>query len=95
LSNITFNSAFHSNSTSVSENDSTLFLFNDLTLEKEKIGIHSFDLISLIGKGSFGEVYLVEKKSSHELFALKVLSKDKIISQNPKNFPNYLKHFNK
>lgn len=35
-----------------------------------------------MGKGSFGEVYLVEKKSNQKLFAMKVLQKDKIINQN-------------
>ena len=64
----------------MSEHDTTLFLLSDMIMEKEKIGPYSFNLLSLIGKGSFGEVYLVEKKSSHEIFALKVLSKDKIIS---------------
>ena len=30
----------------------------------DKIGPHSFHVHGLIGKGSFGEVYLVEKKSN-------------------------------
>ena len=81
LSNVTYNSAFQSNSTVVSESDALTFLFNDAALEKERLGIQSFDLLQLIGKGSFGEVFLVEKKTSHELYALKVLSKDKIISK--------------
>jgi protein-serine/threonine kinase len=34
----------------------------------------------LIGKGSFGEVYLVEKKGNGILYAMKVLHKNKIIS---------------
>ena len=56
-----------------------MYFLNDL--EKEKVNIQSFNLLTLIGKGSFGEVYLVQKKSSQEVFALKVLSKDKIISK--------------
>jgi serine/threonine protein kinase len=35
----------------------------------------------LIGKGSFGEVYLVEKKSNKMLYAMKVLHKSKILSK--------------
>lgn len=32
---------------------------------EEKVGPHSFEPISLIGQGSFGEVYLVRKKDSN------------------------------
>ena len=46
----------------------------------EKIGPNDFSVHGLIGKGSFGEVYLVEKKSNKTLYAMKVLHKDKIMS---------------
>lgn len=36
----------------------------------------------MIGKGSFGEVYLVENISNGHKFAMKVLNKTKILSQN-------------
>ncbi len=36
----------------------------------------------LLGKGSFGEVYLVEKKSNKEIFAMKALDKSKIQKHN-------------
>lgn len=35
-----------------------------------------------MGKGSFGEVYLVRENATNELFAMKVLSKQKILGQN-------------
>lgn len=50
--------------------------------EAEHIGIQSFNPIQLLGKGSFGEVYLVQKKDTLQYYALKVLPKDKIIGQN-------------
>ena len=37
--------------------------------------------IKLLGEGSFGEVYLVEKKANHKLFAMKIIAKDKIIAE--------------
>ena len=48
---------------------------------EEKIGPNSFSILALIGKGSFGEVYLVEKVQSRLTFAMKVLHKQKIISK--------------
>lgn len=41
---------------------------------------HQFVVLKQIGKGSFGEVFLVKK--GEELFAMKVLQKDKILAQN-------------
>jgi len=51
-------------------------------IEEERIGPTSFIAHGLIGKGSFGEVYLVERKNSGTLFAMKVLPKNRIMGQN-------------
>jgi len=51
-------------------------------VEEEKIGPHSFSVHALIGKGSFGEVYLVEKKDTGKIYAMKVLHKSKITRHN-------------
>jgi serine/threonine protein kinase len=48
----------------------------------EIIGPKSFVPIMILGKGSFGEVYLVQKQTSKEFFAMKVLLKDKLMGQN-------------
>lgn len=55
--------------------------------------------ITQIGKGSFGEVYLVIKQDTQQLFALKVLKKDKILSHNliryaltERNVLSYIRH---
>ena len=50
--------------------------------EEEKIGPNSFSIIRIIGKGSFGEVYLVRKISNKKLYAMKVLHKNQIMAQN-------------
>ena len=50
-------------------------------LADDKISLDSFIIHGLIGKGSFGEVYLVEKKDNESIFyAMKVLYKSKITS---------------
>ncbi len=47
-----------------------------------KQGLETYEAIKLLGKGSFGEVYLVRHKDSRELCAMKVIQKAKIMSQN-------------
>eukprot|EP00357_Protocruzia_adherens_P011431 CAMPEP_0115013506 /NCGR_PEP_ID=MMETSP0216-20121206/25454_1 /TAXON_ID=223996 /ORGANISM="Protocruzia adherens, Strain Boccale" /LENGTH=841 /DNA_ID=CAMNT_0002382929 /DNA_START=885 /DNA_END=3410 /DNA_ORIENTATION=- len=63
--------------------DSTSATSNNSSLEgDERVGPHSFNVIGLLGKGSFGEVYLVEKKTSGTFYAMKVLKKNRIMGQN-------------
>jgi serine/threonine protein kinase len=42
----------------------------------------------MLGKGSFGEVFLVKKKKdpTGKLYAMKVLSKDKVMTKNLKRY---------
>ena len=48
-------------------------------LPESKVGPHDFNCILQLGRGSFGHVYLIEKKDTLEKFALKVLDKEKIV----------------
>ena len=52
------------------------------SVENSKLGLSSFDILDVLGKGSFGEVFLVRKKGEEQLFAMKCLLKSKIMSQN-------------
>ena len=52
------------------------------SIEEERITLTSFICLAMLGRGSFGEVYLVQKTSSKVLYAMKVLSKDRIMGQN-------------
>lgn len=49
---------------------------------KKKISLEAFKIIKVIGKGSFGKVFLVREKSNGVLYAMKVLKKDYIIKKN-------------
>ena len=50
-----------------------------LNSPKRKFNPDRFRIINLIGRGSFGEVYLVEEKDTKRNYAMKVLHKSKII----------------
>jgi serine/threonine protein kinase len=39
-------------------------------------------VLERLGKGSFGSVYLVEKKSTGDIYAMKILEKEKVLKQN-------------
>lgn len=43
--------------------------------EKKKLGLSSFDIMAPLGKGAFGSVVLVRKKSNSTYYAMKILKK--------------------
>ncbi|KAI5302171.1 hypothetical protein KEM56_000960 [Ascosphaera pollenicola] len=49
--------------------------------EKKVFGPNDFQLLSLVGKGTFGQVYQVMKKDTKRIYAMKVLSKKVIIQK--------------
>ena len=65
--------------------DITFDLIENLLDNKEdnplgiKLKVKDFQKINLLGKGSFGEVFLVRSKKTNKVYAMKVLEKDKVI----------------
>jgi serum/glucocorticoid-regulated kinase 2 len=49
---------------------------------KRTINLEAFEIIRVVGKGSFGKVFLVREKANQTLYAMKVLKKDYIIRKN-------------
>lgn len=46
-----------------------------------KVGLNDFELLKVIGKGSFGKVLLVRKKDDRRMMAMKILSKPNIVKR--------------
>lgn len=51
-------------------------------IDDDKVGPSHFLPLKVLGSGSFGEVYLVKERRSGKLYAMKVLSKERIMGQN-------------
>ncbi len=50
-------------------------------VDKKHFGPNDFQILKLIGKGTFGQVYQVRKKDTGRIYAMKVLSKKVIIQK--------------
>ncbi|KAJ5679091.1 hypothetical protein N7462_007335 [Penicillium macrosclerotiorum] len=49
--------------------------------DRKQVGPNDFQILKLIGKGTFGQVYQVKKKDTERIYAMKVLSKKVIIQK--------------
>ncbi|EJS43528.1 sch9p [Saccharomyces arboricola H-6] len=50
--------------------------------KKRHYGPQDFEVLRLLGKGTFGQVYQVKKKDTQRIYAMKVLSKKVIVKKN-------------
>ena len=66
------------NSISLSINNETTIVNDD----EEKVTKNSFELINVIGRGGFGKVWKVYEKKYKKIYAMKEMSKVKIIDKN-------------
>jgi len=69
--------------------DSTRHTFNGKGYTRDinyhhtrEMSVADFDIIKVIGRGSFGKVYLVQKKGSDVFYAMKTLKKDMVLRKN-------------
>ncbi|KAM0953825.1 putative protein kinase AGC-Pl family [Dioscorea sansibarensis] len=52
------------------------------------VGLDDFEILKLVGQGAFGKVFQVRMKGTSEIYAMKVMRKDKIME---KNHAEYMK----
>lgn len=77
------------------EQRDSIRLTSPSTLERKgskKIGIDDFELLRVVGRGSFSKVMLVRKKDTGKLYAMKVLRKDELLKRNQVEHINTEKH---
>ncbi|XP_021893865.1 serine/threonine-protein kinase AtPK2/AtPK19-like [Carica papaya] len=46
------------------------------------VSIENFEVLKVVGQGAFGKVYQVRKKGTSEIYAMKVMRKDRIMEKN-------------
>ncbi|CAN8269988.1 unnamed protein product [Cochlearia groenlandica] len=68
--------------------DSEKGLEGDLVDVLGVVGIDDFEVMKVVGQGAFGKVFQVRKKDTSEIYAMKVMRKDKIME---KNHAEYMK----
>ncbi|XP_042510159.1 serine/threonine-protein kinase AtPK2/AtPK19-like [Macadamia integrifolia] len=61
---------------------------DDQSLENQSVGLEDFEVMKVVGQGAFGKVFQVRKKGTSEIYAMKVMRKDKIME---KNHAEYMK----
>uniref|UniRef100_A0A672I1Z3 non-specific serine/threonine protein kinase n=1 Tax=Salarias fasciatus TaxID=181472 RepID=A0A672I1Z3_SALFA len=52
-----------------------------LTKPRQKVTMHDFEYLKLLGKGTFGKVILVKEKATGRYYAMKILKKEVIVAK--------------
>ncbi len=50
--------------------------------DEKKVNVESFEFLGLIGEGSYGKVFMAKKKKTNKFYAIKMISKQKIMQAN-------------
>nr|XP_043633673.1 serine/threonine-protein kinase AtPK2/AtPK19-like [Erigeron canadensis] len=58
------------------------------SMKSDSVGLDDFEVLKVVGQGAFAKVYQVRKHGSSEIFAMKVMRKDKIFE---KDHAEYMK----
>nr|DAD38595.1 TPA_asm: hypothetical protein HUJ06_012917 [Nelumbo nucifera] len=57
-------------------------------MKSQSVGLEDFEVMKVVGQGAFAKVFQVRKRGSSEIYAMKVMRKDKIME---KNHAEYMK----
>ena len=69
-------------------------------LVKNATSIHDFEILKPISKGAYGRVFLAQKKTTKDIYAIKVLKREEMITSRQRDnillevsFPSFLPSF--
>lgn len=51
-------------------------------IDNTGVGLEDFEVLRVVGQGAFGKVYQVRKRGTSDIYAMKVMRKDKIMEKN-------------
>jgi len=71
----------HPNSTSHASQNNNSSAPVHVGKDPKKVDLSDFDLLCVIGRGSFGKVMQVRKKDTNKIYAMKILNKDMIVQR--------------
>ncbi|XP_065871409.1 serine/threonine-protein kinase AtPK2/AtPK19-like [Euphorbia lathyris] len=63
-------------------------IVEDQLLKEHSVGLEDFEILKVVGQGAFAKVYQVRKIDTSEIFAMKVMRKDKIMEKNHAEYMN-------
>ncbi|XP_059668148.1 serine/threonine-protein kinase AtPK2/AtPK19-like [Cornus florida] len=75
-------------STDVSVFEEPVVSIDDDSMKVQSMGLEDFEVMKVVGQGAFGKVFQVRKRGTSEIYAMKVMRKDKIME---KNHAEYMK----
>lgn len=70
------------------KHDSSDHASESSVLEEQGVRLEDFEVLKVVGQGAFGKVYQVRRSDSSEIYAMKVMRKDKVME---KNHAEYMK----
>lgn len=53
----------------------------DIPITSGRVGLHDFNLLKVIGRGSYAKVFQVEHKPTNRIYAMKVIKKETILDE--------------
>lgn len=56
------------------------------TSGRRRLGPNDFELLRIVGQGAFGKVFQVRKRDTGEIFAMKVMRKDRILERDHRDY---------
>ncbi|CAK7340012.1 unnamed protein product [Dovyalis caffra] len=55
---------------------------DEYPLKEQCVGLEDFEVLKVVGQGAFAKVYQVRRSDTSEIYAMKVMRKDKIVEKN-------------